>query len=107
MRQEAENASAEDTDDGRSTQTKWVALHFAAQEGSLPMTRSLLRHGAQVNAKEDEGLTPLHIAANGGYINVVSELLSHRAEPNAEDFSGRTPLFPAANKRHLTVAREL
>jgi ankyrin repeat protein len=40
----------------------WYALHLAVRRGSLPCVQLLLRHGAGVDVKTDQGKTPVDIA---------------------------------------------
>lgn len=47
---------------------KRLPMSFAAVNGNLEMTRTLLENGADPNAGDDRGWTPLWLAANGGVI---------------------------------------
>lgn len=38
-------------------------IHFAVQKSDIPKLRLLLKHGADINAKDDAGRTLLHHAA--------------------------------------------
>jgi len=40
----------------------------------------LLKHGANVNTKNEGGFTPLHAAVRNGHFEVVRELKNHGAE---------------------------
>jgi ankyrin repeat protein len=73
-------------------------LHFAAQKGSLEMTRILLAARASVSAKTRLGdYTPLHLAAGGGHTAVVGVLIDAGADVNAlTSYTGVTPLHLAA-----------
>jgi ankyrin repeat protein len=53
------------------------------QRLSSQMVRLLIAHGADVKAKDKEGMTPLHCAAYFGDRNVVQLLLAEGAEVNA------------------------
>ena len=55
------------TSDGRS------ALHVAASSGHLESAELLLRHGAQMNVKDQLGDTPLHKAAKGLFSRLTLE----------------------------------
>jgi cytohesin len=41
-------------------------LHFAAKKCSDEITVALLKAGADVNARNKDGLTPLHVVARAG-----------------------------------------
>ncbi len=54
-------------------------LYLAASLGKLEIVDFLLRHNAEVNKRENYGLTPLMVSISKGYIQVALRLL---AEPN-------------------------
>ncbi len=69
-------------------------LHNAAERGLPEVARSLIRRGANVNARRPERADmPLHFAANTA---VASLLIEAGAEVEALDRWGRTPLHWAA-----------
>lgn len=57
-------------------------LHFAAQSGHPAIVRALLDAGADVNARNPQGITPLHLAAWDGNAEIVSLLIERGAELN-------------------------
>lgn len=69
-----------------------TALHLAA---TPQVTRILLAHGAKVDARNAEGVTPLMCCA--GDDEQVQLLLQHGASGAARDETGRTALHWAAN----------
>lgn len=79
---------------------KWdyTALHMAVNQDDLLMTKYLLSHGANPNAKDDSGQTPVHFACSPYAIrdlnkNMVKCLLEHNACMDAYEKRGRTPLL--------------
>jgi ankyrin repeat protein len=48
--------------------------------------------GAQLEPRDDQGVTALALAAEMGFHEAVEVLLAEGADPNAHDLSGMTPL---------------
>ena len=69
-------------------------LHFAASDGNFEEAKSLLRNGANVDARNWQNCTPLHFAAvqENDNIDIVLLLLKHNANINAIDVYGGSPL---------------
>ncbi|KAF3912464.1 Ankyrin-3 [Dactylellina cionopaga] len=58
--------------------------------------KTLLQHGANVEALSSEGGKPLHKAVSIGNEHIVQLLLDHNANPNGRNRDGKTPLHSAA-----------
>jgi ankyrin repeat protein len=67
----------------------------------------LLANGADVNAKDDDGVTPLHYAAWHGYLKMTKMLLKHGADTKAMDKNGETPLAWATERGDKTIIKLL
>jgi ankyrin repeat protein len=67
----------------------------------------LLRHKADVNARDDHTWTPLHWASASGSVEVVQLLLEHGANINAQNRHRITPLYRAWENGHPDVVRVL
>jgi ankyrin repeat protein len=59
------------------------ALFSAVESGDLSVVRQVLDRGADIEARNAEGLTPLMVAAKAGRAEVVRELLQRGAQVNA------------------------
>ena len=69
-------------------------LHRAL-EGSVDcfgVVQQLVEHGAKVNTKDEDLITPLHFASYCQKLESVRVLLDHGADVNAKDSHHRTPL---------------
>ncbi|KAM5350192.1 hypothetical protein ACJ41O_006697 [Fusarium nematophilum] len=99
-----------------------TALAVAASKGHLALARTLLEHGADVNAQtEPEAATPLIRALHSRgasssqsdgsqsdvQLRLVELLLDHNASINAVDHNGRSPLSHAAENSSLDAFKLL
>jgi ankyrin repeat protein len=68
-------------------------LHFAAQEQRAEVTETLLRAGAEVDARDAYGNTPLWRAVftSRGQVQVVGHLLAAGADPDLANTAGVSP----------------
>ena len=96
----------------------WVGITAAAPDlndqliqasghGNLELVKSLLAHGAYINAKDQQGWTLLIAAAAEGGIEVSKLLLDKSADINGKGKSGRTALMWATKKGRLDVVEVL
>lgn len=68
---------------------EFSVMHAAVATDNEELVEYLIRQGADVRAKNDEGITPLHIAL---YPEIASLLIRHGADVNAAANDGSTPL---------------
>jgi uncharacterized protein len=85
---------------------KVAPIHSSCAISHFDITELLIRYGADVNAKQTQGITPLHEAAHNGQIKLLKLLLDMGADINAKMENGRTPLF-MANEKHFQETAEL
>ena len=68
----------------------------------------LIAAGANVNARDNQGVTPLHCASAAWSSETVDRLLAAGADPQAQDQDRqRTPLHHAVERNHLEVVNRL
>src|SRR5437879_1203411 len=80
----------------------------AARTGNVETVKSLLAHGADVNAKESpRGQTALMWAVAEKHPEVARMLIDHGADVHARSTSGFTPLLFAARQGDMESARML
>src|SRR5258708_39978448 len=87
-----------------------TALHRAAKSSNPECVRILLECDVDVNARDDDGLTPLLRVSASWRANpdVLRLLLDHGADENVRDNKGGTPLHHAAtgdNPEYIPVQR--
>jgi len=70
-------------------------LHSACAISNLEIAELLLLNGAEVNAKQLNGVTPLHSAAHNGALNLVKLLIRYGANVNSKMENGETPISMA------------
>ncbi|MBS1979360.1 MAG: ankyrin repeat domain-containing protein [Bacteroidetes bacterium] len=73
-------------------------IHSACSVGSIDIVAMLIRHGADVNAKQQQDYTPLHQAAHAGRVDMCELLLKNGADRNAKTSAGQTPMDMAREK---------
>jgi hypothetical protein len=82
-------------------------LFAAAANGDLWGVKRLVERGANVDARDAEGLTPLAWAAQYGRADVATYLIQQHANLNPADKYGFTPLMWAAQEGHQSVLEVL
>ena len=79
-------------------------LHDMAQKGEIRKAELLIKHGAELNAVDEEyQSTPLGIAARWGQVEIVELLFSKGADPNKSGASWSTPIAWARKKGHKEI----
>jgi hypothetical protein len=84
-----------------------TVLMFAAKDGYADIVRDLLKAGARLDAKDNDGDTALMYAAIDDRVEVVKALLIAGADVNAQNNKGDTPLMAAALRGRTEVVRAL
>lgn len=83
-------------------------LHDMAQKGNIPKAELLIKHGADINALEEEfQSTPLGLAARWGQEEMVAFLLKNGADPNKAGARWSRPLAWAQTKEHSSIEKLL
>jgi len=77
-------------------------LHAAASSGDMASARYLVKD-ADVNARDDQGMTPLMHAAKSGNLRMNLLLVMSGATENATNSNGKTPLMFASENGHAEV----
>jgi uncharacterized repeat protein (TIGR01451 family) len=92
--------------------SSWAGLNkdllAAVREGKVEKVLRLLSLGADVNAKDENGLTPLHVAATRyGKKEVAELLIAKGADVKAKNKGGKTPRIIAEESGHKELAELL
>ncbi|CAH1153955.1 unnamed protein product [Phaedon cochleariae] len=82
-------------------------LHCAVIKQNFEIVEELLKRGANIHDKNDEGGTALHWAAFKGTVKILNNLLEKGAKVNDQDIYGDTPLHWAAEQGHLDCLKIL
>ena len=86
----------------------FTALLYAAREGCVDCARELLRHKADVNLPDPDGVTPLILALMNIHWDFARYLIEEAgADVNLWDFFGRTPLYAAVDMNTLPKGRRV
>jgi ankyrin repeat protein len=75
-----------------AAKASYISIHEAAEAGNIESVKQAIADGADVNAKNEDGVTPLSSAAYFGHKKVVELLIAKDADVNAKDNLGDTPI---------------
>jgi uncharacterized protein len=81
-----------------------MPLHSSVAGQHLEVSRILLEHGADVNAKQADDFSPLHEAVQNGQVEMVQLLLLHGADRYAQKSDGQSPVAMADEKGFSEIA---
>ena len=82
------------------------SIHKAARVGHIKAVKRNLASGTNVNAKDENGVTPLLVATANGRKEIVELLIKEGADVNAK-VNGVTPLHQVAQQGHKEIAKLL
>lgn len=82
-------------------------LHRACVNGHYEEAATLLKQGANANAKDNEGWTPLHEAVRHGDLEIAKLLIQHNADVNFSGLRGSTALHEASLHNHINIVKFL
>ena len=86
---------------------KDLLLVYFAEGGKMEAVSLLLKAGADVNAKDKDGLTALMWASVKGHLEIADILLKAGADVNTKGHDGRTALMWASVRGHPEIASML
>lgn len=79
-------------------------LHWAVYNSDAQQVRSLIKAGADVDARNDYGATPLTEAAETGNVEIIGQLLKAGADPQGSNEDGQTALMILARTSNIAAA---
>ncbi|WP_418089938.1 ankyrin repeat domain-containing protein [Wolbachia endosymbiont (group B) of Orgyia antiqua] len=80
----------------------------AVEKGCTSLVKFLLKHGADVNTRNDMEYTPLHLAVRENHQTIITILLDFdKTDVNAKDLAKMTPLYLAAANGRAEIVKDL
>ncbi|XP_016317286.1 protein phosphatase 1 regulatory subunit 27 [Sinocyclocheilus anshuiensis] len=68
-----------------------AAIHEAVLSGNLECVKLLVKSGADITQRHEDGWTPLHMSCSDGFPEIAKYLLSLGADTEAENDCGEKP----------------
>jgi len=107
IRKYPEAINIKDSEDGITLLHYAVMNNRNVNKGNIDVVKLLISQRADVNAKDNKGITPLHLAVIKCNIDVAKLLISKGADVNATDKYSRTPLHYVAFQGNIDLAKLL
>lgn len=67
----------------------------------------MAKFGAEIDAEDNEGVTPLFVACGFGLLDIIKFLLKEGANPNSSKFNGDTPLHRVVTSEDVDLYVQL
>ena len=83
------------------------ALHIVAARRDLTWLQFLVGKGANVNIRDNKGITPLVVACGLNFVEGVDFLISKGARVDESNNAGETPLITAVHNRNSEMVQGL
>ncbi len=84
-----------------------VSLLAAADRGDIVTVRLALAQGRDVDAVDENGMSPLMLATQGGHDDIAAHLLNRGAQTWTRNRKGRTALHLASRAGHTAIVERL
>lgn len=91
----------------RDISTGRGAIHIVTERRDITWLRYLVAKGADVNMRDDKGVTPLQMATSLGWVEGVDFLVEQKADLDQSNDTGETPLISAVHRRDTQMMRIL
>jgi ankyrin repeat protein len=85
----------------------YTSLHAAAQGGHLEVVQALVKYGASVNCKNDDGDIPLILAVRGTHAEIIDYLLKAGSDIHQNGWLGQSAVHTASKFQKLRILRKL
>ena len=82
-------------------------MSLSSAGGNADVVQNLLDHGADVNAKNDDGYTPWSMAVSSGYPNIANLLKNRGSKPSGKFVDKDVAFRLAATRDRLEAAQRL
>ena len=91
----------------RDVSTGRGAIHAVTERRDITWLQYLVQKGANVNLRDDRGVTALQIATGLGWIEGVEFLVENKADVDSPNNTGETPLIDAVHRGNTQLVRIL